>query len=96
LTPITSHTNCIGKTDSAGSRGFITMAKRKMPKELRIGDDRFIPVVLKVVTRHPNGQPNELQCQQTSDVPYDLRGMEKPEFVVCWGRDVSFPGFDDK
>lgn len=68
---------------------------KKNPRELRMPNgDRFIPVVLKVVTRHENGQPNELQCQYDSDTPYDLRQMEAPEFVVLYGRDVSFPGFD--
>lgn len=66
-----------------------------MPSELRMPNgDRFIPVVLKVVTRHENGQPNELQCQYDKDEKYDLRSMERPQFVVVYGRDVSWPGFN--
>ena len=70
--------------------------KRGFPRELRMPNgDRFIPVVLQIVTKHDNGQPNELQCQYNSDVPYHLPSMERPQFVVVYGRDVSFPGFDD-
>jgi hypothetical protein len=71
------------------------MAKRAYPREIRIGNDRYIPVIMQVVTRHPNGNPNELQCQETMDDPYHLLGMERPEFVVVFALDKSFPGFND-
>jgi len=72
----------------------VSKKKRRLPREIRIGEDRYIPVVLSVVCKHPNGQPSELQCQETKDDAYYLPGMERPEFLIVFARDKAFPGFD--
>lgn len=70
---------------------------RKIPRELRMPNgDRYVPIVMRILSFHENGMPHELECVPTNDDKFELtRNAEEGignHFAVVYGRDATFPG----